>query len=216
MKYIVSVLLFLMCTLLYAQPGDKGRSIAIPRTESPDVPAATPLPADSPFKLDNTTKKPSFNYPSIEIGGTNKNWSMNPSNDFVSRGQEYEKRAQLKPQGESNEAFRGNQFFGEYRIKSDYIQIMARDFGEQDGDRIKVLVNGRTVVDEIVLTNDFKGIQLTLQPGFNKIDFEALNQGTSGPNTAEFRVYNDKQELVSGNQWNLATGFHATVMVVKE
>lgn len=215
MRNIFTVVVFLMCAMLYAQPGDKGASIAIPRTATPDVPASTPLPADSPFRLDNT-KKPSFNYPSVEIGGTNKNWSMNPNNDFVSRGQEYEKRAQVKPQGESNEAFRGNQFFGEYRTKSDFVQVMARDFGMEDGDRIKIMVNGRTVVEEIMLTNDFRGIQLTLQPGFNKIDFEALNQGTSGPNTAEFRVYNDKQELVSGNQWNLATGFHATVMVIKE
>jgi hypothetical protein len=32
---------------------------------------------------------------------------------------------------------------------------------------------------------------------FNKIDFEALNQGSSGPNTAEFKVYDDKGSLIS-------------------
>ena len=49
-----------------------------------------------------------------------------------------------------------------------------------------------------------------------KIDFEALNQGTSGPNTAEFRVYDDKGTLVSASQWNLGTGFKATILLVKE
>ena len=93
---------------------------------------------------------------------------------------------------------------------------MARDFGAEDGDRIKIMVNGKTVVDEIYLSNSFKGIQLTLDEGFNKLDFEALNQGTSGPNTAEFRIYDDKETLVTNNQWNLATGFKASVMIIKE
>lgn len=93
---------------------------------------------------------------------------------------------------------------------------MARDFEYADGDRIKVLVNDVIIVPEIILSNDFQGIQITLQAGFNKIDFEALNQGTSGPNTAEFRVYDDKEQLISNNQWNLATGFKATVIVIKE
>jgi hypothetical protein len=93
---------------------------------------------------------------------------------------------------------------------------MARDFAYADGDRIKVMVNDRVIMSEIVLTNEFKSVMITLDPGFNKIDFEALNQGTSGPNTAEFRVYDDKNELISNNEWNLATGFKASVMVVKE
>ena len=52
--------------------------------------------------------------------------------------------------------------------------------------------------------------------GFNKIDFIALNQGSSGPNTAEVRVYNENGDLVSANQWNLATGVRATYILVKE
>ena len=59
-------------------------------------------------------------------------------------------------------------------------------------------------------------IATIIPKGFNKIDFEALNQGTAGPNTAEFRVYDDQGLLVSANQWNLATGFKATIIIVKE
>ena len=44
----------------------------------------------------------------------------------------------------------------------------------------------------------------------------ALNQGESGPNTAEFQVYDDKGNLVSSKQWNLLTGVKATIVVTKE
>ena len=43
----------------------------------------------------------------------------------------------------------------------------------------------------------------------------ALNQGSSGPNTAELRVFDDKDQMISSNQWNLATGGTATFIVVK-
>ena len=49
----------------------------------------------------------------------------------------------------------------------------------------------------------------------NKIDFVALNQGSSGPNTAELRIYDDNKKLLSSNQWNLATGSKATLIIVK-
>ena len=45
---------------------------------------------------------------------------------------------------------------------------------------------------------------------FNKIDFVALNQGASGPNTAEVMVFDDNGKLVGSNRWNLATGVKAT------
>jgi hypothetical protein len=55
-----------------------------------------------------------------------------------------------------------------------------------------------------------------LVQGINKIVFHALNQGESGPNTAEFQVYDDNQVQVSSKKWNLLTGVNATIIVVKE
>jgi hypothetical protein len=49
-----------------------------------------------------------------------------------------------------------------------------------------------------------------------KLDFEALNQGTSGPNTAAFSVFDDSGNLITSNEWNLTTGIKATIVVVKE
>ena len=79
-----------------------------------------------------------------------------------------------------------------------------------------IMLNDKEVVSRVLLTENFKGISIDLVMGFNKIDFVALNQGTSGPNTAEVRVFDDEGKLVGANRWNLATGVKATYIIVKE
>jgi hypothetical protein len=66
------------------------------------------------------------------------------------------------------------------------------------------------------LIAQFRGLELPLVEGFNKIDFIALNQGESGPNTAEVQIYNSKGQLQAANRWNLATGVKATYVIIKE
>lgn len=220
MKKIYILIFFIMATAtVQAQPDSTTGSISVPKGNS-----TTP---DSDSDIESTTAIPSLfsdtapNLPSYikpyQVGtNNNDSFSMHQKDEFVNRSSEYMDRVQVGSKGESNEAYRGNQFFGEHRNNGLYVEVMARDFEYEDGDRIKIMVNEKVIVPEIILTNDFKGVQITLSPGFNKIDFVALNQGTSGPNTAEFRVYSDTEEIISSNQWNLATGFKATVIVVKE
>lgn len=198
----------------HAQMDSGTGGIAIPRSKTTVPKAAPTMSAASPFSR-NKEKAPT-NSTVPKIGEKQSNFSMFKKDEFVNRSSEYQDRVEIKQRSESNEAYRGNQYFGEVRTKTKFVQVLARDFEFADGDRIKVLVNDRVVVADLTLDNDFRGIQLTLEEGFNKIDFEALNQGTSGPNTAEFRVSNDKGEIISSNQWNLATGFKASIMVVKE
>ena len=66
------------------------------------------------------------------------------------------------------------------------------------------------------LVEYFLWIDIDCSNGFNKLDFEALNQGTSGPNTAAFSVYDDSGNLITSNEWNLTTGIKATIVVVRE
>jgi hypothetical protein len=66
------------------------------------------------------------------------------------------------------------------------------------------------------LTSGYKSFDVPLSIGFNKIVFLALNQGESGPNTAEFEVYDDNGVLVSSKKWNLLTGVKAIIVVAKE
>ncbi|HEU0136093.1 MAG TPA: hypothetical protein VFQ50_02265, partial [Flavobacterium sp.] len=112
--------------------------------------------------------------------------------------------------------FRKNQYLGDFKTTSGKVTVNYRDHQAVDGDEIRVWVNDRIVETRISLDNSMQGFELNLEPGFNKIDFEALNQGMSGPNTAEFRVYDDKGNVISANRWDLATGFKATIIIVKQ
>jgi len=112
--------------------------------------------------------------------------------------------------------FKVDQFLGEIRNDGEYVNIILRDHEYPDGDLIKVEVNEKVVMPAILLTEKAKGFKLDLKSGFNVVDFVALNQGSSGPNTAEIIVYDDQGKLVGTNRWNLATGVKATYIIYKQ
>jgi hypothetical protein len=55
-----------------------------------------------------------------------------------------------------------------------------------------------------------------LVKGINKIDFEALNEGSASPNTAEFQVYDDQGVAIESSQWNVGKGYKAVIILYKE
>lgn len=109
-----------------------------------------------------------------------------------------------------------NQSLTDIVTEADKLHVLYRDHQVVDGDRIRVLVNDEIVIYDTMLEAHFKGLHLPLQVGINKVDFLALNQGDSGPNTAELHVYDDDGNLVSANEWNLLTGYKATVVIIKQ
>ena len=114
------------------------------------------------------------------------------------------------------EEFGRDQYLGELRTGSLNVTIMYRDHEYVDGDRVRIYVNGDIVKSSVYLSAGFNGFTFLLQPGFNKVEFQALNQGSSGPNTAELRIFNDEGDVISANQWNLTTGRKAMITIVKE
>jgi hypothetical protein len=78
-----------------------------------------------------------------------------------------------------------------------------------------VLVNDKIMINSILLQSAATEYYLDIAEGFNKIDFLALNQGESGPNTAAFTVYDENGVLITSNEWNLLTGVKATIIVFK-
>ena len=114
------------------------------------------------------------------------------------------------------EEFGRDQYLGELRTGSLNVTIMYRDHEYVDGDRVRIYVNGDIVKSSVSLSAGFNGFTFPLQPGFNKVEFQALNQGSSGPNTAELRIFNDEGDVISANQWNLTTGRKAMITIVKE
>ena len=114
------------------------------------------------------------------------------------------------------EEFFQDQHFGSFTTTAKFVNVLYRDHEYVDGDRIRVFVNGDMVQSNIYLNSSFRGFTLMLDKGINRIEFQALNQGSSGPNTAEFRVFDENEILVSSNKWNLTTGGKATVVIVKK
>ena len=112
--------------------------------------------------------------------------------------------------------FGKDQFLGEITTGSEFLSIKYRDHEYVDGDRIRVFVNDDIVQASVFLSASFAGFTLTLEKGENIIAFEALNQGSSGPNTAELHVYDENGFIVSVKEWNLLTGNVARVKVIKE
>ena len=166
---------------------------------------------DNPFlkKLENKNKKNFF--PDAEVKDKRPERFINSNDMYLSRLN--------KKESESNRninKFKVDQFLGEIRNDGEYVNIILRDHEYADGDLIKVEVNENIVMPAILLTEKAKGFKLDLNSGFNVVDFIALNQGSSGPNTAEIIVYDDKGKLVGTNRWNLATGVKATYIIYKQ
>ncbi len=152
---------------------------------------------------------------SFQMGSAN-NFSLTPNNKFVNPGDKVANRLNKKANNEDQIIYRRNQNLGDFKTKSLMVKIIYRDYGEVDGDIIRVLLNDKVIATGITLDSEFQGFDIALVTGFNKLDFEALNQGALGPNTAEFQVYDDKENLISASQWNLGTGFKATIIITKE
>ena len=109
-----------------------------------------------------------------------------------------------------------DQDLGSFRTQSESVRIICRDFQYPDGDRVTITINDIPVIRNITLQGSYQSFDLPLQVGINKIAFIALNQGTSGPNTAGFKVFDDSGNVISSNEWNLATGAKATVIIAKD
>jgi len=188
-----------------------------PEEKKPVLPAQETPKIVTPNVFNDTNiynTKPKVNN-SFQMG-MSSGFSMTPTKKFVNPGDKVVARMNKKADNEDQIVYRRNQNLGDFKTKSLTAKVTYRDYGEVDGDEIRVSLNDKAIATGIMLDSDFQGFEITLVDGFNKIDFEALNQGRLGPNTAEFQVYDDKGTLISASQWNLGTGFKATIIITKE
>ena len=220
MKFFI-ILIFFIQTVCYSQIDNQKNGREIPavtesnQSKSEDI---KKLPLENKG-LSNTQKNIS-GIPlisNIKIKTQEEEFSMIDNNHLMDPGQIFEERYKKKAmeQGLIPQSMK-DQFLGEYRNNGSFVNIICRDHGYFDGDYVQVLVNDQIVIPRLLLTNSYKGFNIELREGMNKIDFLALNQGESGPNTAELQVFDDNEVLISAKAWNLLTGVKATIMVVKE
>ena len=204
MKKTIIIIFFLLSTVSYSQIENQNRKIDIapPKTKTvlPNVTLLNP----NAFTIKKEERK------DLPKG------MMNQNNEyFLNPGDAYVKKLNKEKEKNPNN-YLGDAYLGDIATVSDAANIVCRDFEYVDGDRVRIMVNDEVVVQNLTLDSSFRGINLKLGEGFNKIDFIALNQGDSGPNTAELRIYDDNKKLISSNQWNLATGAKATLIIVKK
>ncbi len=115
----------------------------------------------------------------------------------------------------SNPSMRTNQELGKLSTTSKKIRIECRDHSYVDGDRVRVYLNEKVLYKNVGLEGSYFVINIDLEEGFNRIDIEALNQGSSGPNTAAFLVFDRNGYKLADKEWNMGTGQIATLVVMK-
>tara|TARA_Y100000768_G_scaffold370061_1_gene335550 strand:+ start:2504 stop:3157 length:654 start_codon:yes stop_codon:yes gene_type:complete len=148
--------------------------------------------------------------------GFENNIQMENEEAFINPGDAYLKKLNSNKSEGSAPKFKADQYLGDFISSTENVRIVFRDHQEPDGDRVQIRFNDDIIYPNILLTQRYKKMDVKLMDGFNKIDFVALNQGESGPNTAEVRVYDDDGNVMMSNLWNLATGSKATFIVVKQ
>lgn len=216
MKRWLAFLVFLTVNC-YAQFDTGSNSLNIPPSDNPSTPPPkfTP-PKKDPFYVPPSIKgEPSGNSSGLLYEDDKIDFSAKKP-QFDNPGKEVQDKLNKRGEGDMYQVLRRNQYLGDFRTKTALVTVQYRDHGAVDGDQIRVWVNGKVIKRLIYLTDDYGGLDIPLQPGFNNIEFEALNQGLSGPNTAEFKIYDQENKLISANRWDLATGFKASIIIVKE
>lgn len=211
MKRIALFSLFFFSTWLTFSQIDRstGGAIGIPAVE---LPKASPN-KDNLFSKDGLFKseEKQLGFPEEE----KKPMKMTTDNGLMTYQLENFTPKAFTKDKDAKEAFSKDQYLGDYLTKGNFVELYCRDHEYVDGDKVSVYVNGTLVQRSVNLSGGFKPILVTLKTGFNTIEFEALNQGSSGPNTAELILFDDKGNSLAHKEWNLLTGAKARIVVVK-
>ena len=107
-------------------------------------------------------------------------------------------------------------YLGDLETDSDYIIIKCRDHEYVDGDKIRLMLNGSVIHPNITLSSVFYVVDVDLDDGYNNIDFIALNEGESSPNTAQLIVLDEYGKQLSNKKWLITTGYKAKLVVFKK
>ena len=118
--------------------------------------------------------------------------------------------------GVNKSKFSKDFYLGDLETESNYIIIKCRDHEYVDGDRIRLMINGAVIHPNISLSSSFYVVDVDLDDGYNNIDFIALNEGESSPNTAQLIVLDEFGKQLSNKKWLISTGYKAKLVVFKK
>jgi hypothetical protein len=215
MRYKLFLLIFIYTNYLsYSQQDTSVKTLIIKSLEDNEIPIST-FPVKVPLVrgLTNKLVVPFFNYnlnnalkkPDLDI--TNRTDLVTPTWDI---------KQTFKEGTSTSTKFRKDYYLGELETDSKYIIIKCRDHEYVDGDRIKLLLNNIVIHPNITLTGSYYTIDIDLIEGYNNIEFVALNEGESSPNTAQLSVFDENGVNLSNNKWLITTGYKARLVVFKK
>ncbi|HBK83978.1 MAG TPA: hypothetical protein DDZ41_10360 [Flavobacterium sp.] len=213
-------LFFLSCTDLFGQTESSIKSGML-KLDSYTIPTKTETP-----KVEES--KPKLNYKSI-LDSNEENYlkkftfkkeeSVAPLMIEKTKGYDFNEERANTLNKQFNDDAEGNnttQYLGEFAVSSNFVKIMCRDHQAPDGDVVSILINDVVEVRSVYLDSGFKTFYINLKKGSNQIDFKALNQGSSGPNTAAFIVIDEFGKIVTSSQWNLNAGVKASLVLLNK
>lgn len=214
-RYFIAI-----CSVLFIS------SVGIAQT---DIPTSKPLKIEAANKLDNQgspnqgtalkipsvlDSKPEIN---LDLSGK-KPVQMLPERELVQAGHDMKIDPKVGPRRakEGSREHFSDMYLGDVKSNGKFVGIVCRDHEYVDGDRVKIYLNDKVIDPNVLLTGSFKGVNVDLEKGFNRLDFEALNEGSSSPNTAQVDVFDDKGQLIYSNKWLLSAGSKATLIITKD
>ncbi len=117
--------------------------------------------------------------------------------------------------GKMYDYYRKDYLLATYKCSTATAKFALKDYGDPDGDVVRIWLNDEMVIDAITLEAGYREIQLKLRNGQNLLVIEALNEGMVSPNTAQFSIFNDKGEIIGNNLSGLLTNVKATIIINK-
>tara|TARA_B100001057_G_C22847521_1_gene949653 strand:- start:2136 stop:2870 length:735 start_codon:yes stop_codon:yes gene_type:complete len=218
LKHILLLFSLLTCTAVFSQVPDKeNKTIRIPAEPSETKKDTLPTKIKVAPKLDKKEDKSSGeDEKKFIIKKSDKPFSMTEEDGLKSPAEIFEKRWSKDLEKGGVIKTMSDQFLGEHRVDTKFVNIICRDHEYPDGDRVSISINGAVIKQNLLLTSSYRRVEVHLIQGKNTVEITALNQGESGPNTAEFIVYDDLGNQISSKEWNLLTGVKAIIVFNNE
>ena len=167
----------------------------------------------SPQGLTNKPAKQYFTY-DIDSEGNNDDIDLSKQSNLVKPT--WKIRQDFSEGKNKNSDLNRDFFLGNIETRSNYVMIKCRDHEYVDGDRIRLMLNGSVIHPNIILNSGYYSVDIDLEDGYNNIDFVALNEGQSSPNTAQLVVLDQFGNEISNKSWLLSTGYKAKLVIFKK
>ncbi|HNP32503.1 MAG TPA: hypothetical protein PKN96_04375 [Flavobacterium sp.] len=135
---------------------------------------------------------------------------------FASPAKEYtDKMNKQITDGKIYDYYKKDYVLVSYKCSTKIAKFVLKDYGDPDGDVVRIWLNGEIVINAMTLESAYREIKLDLRDGQNLLVIEALNEGSVSPNTTQFSIFNDKGEMIGNNLAGLLTNVKATIIINK-